>query len=73
MSNKTRLQRLEAKQKPEQKVIVIWEDMHNPGEFYTTSRPEDGKRLTEAEIEALGSDPGAVILQVQYDRKDPAN
>ena len=73
MTNKSRLKRLEAKQKPNLKVIPIFEDPHNPGEFYTTMNPKEGKRLTEADIKTLGSEPGAVILQVQYDRKDPAN
>ena len=68
MTNKTRLKRLEDKAKPANKYIVIWEDMNNPGEFYTTSRPEGGKHLTEADIKALEQEPGAVILQVQYDR-----
>ena len=68
MTNKTRLKRLEDKAKPANKYIVIWEDLHDPGAFYTTCRPEDGKRLSEADIKALGQEPGAVILQVQYDR-----
>ena len=73
MNNKTRVKRLEDKAKPANKYIVIWEDMNDPGAFYTTCRPEDGKRLTEAEIEALGSDPGAVILEVRYIRTAPKN
>ena len=69
MTSKNRVKTLEDKVgKPDRKIITIYEDPDNPGIFYTTHRPEDGKRLSEDDIKALGQQPGVVILRVQYDK-----
>jgi len=48
------------------KMVTIYEDMNDPGNFYTTSKPKDGKRLTDQDIKALESDPGIILFVVKY-------
>lgn len=69
MTNKNRLAKLEARSTPPGEMVVIWEDMDNPGNFYTTSQPGNGKRLTEKAIKALEEDPNIILFEVKYSDK----
>ena len=69
MKNKKRLEEIEYRVRPDQKIIVIYEDPNIPGLFYDRqSNKPDRVLLTKEAIKALGAEPGAVILWVQYDR-----
>jgi len=70
MANKiNRLEKLEERAKPPANIVVIWEDVNEPGAFYTKPRPEDGKRLTEQDIQAMREDPEIILIMVRYDEK----